>query len=435
MRGHRLREMITIRRVFSHSVHIFLTFVVIAGVMLAGCAPLPGAVERAVAKTQTAMPTSTATATLTPTATATPTPTLTPTATPTPTPTPLGGSGKLLLNAHRGDSPYEFFSIYRYEIETDQTSLVADNYHLESVSPNGSLMLVSQTEPGKKERAGRLYLSYLDASNPQLITDRFRLSPACKSSAGWINGSDDIAYLASDGAYTQVYLKRTDGTELQITTSPYGAACFLPVEVNGGIYWLENQGTLAAGWRWSSIDTAETLVFQNWTDLSVTPDGNYIVYKDRVPHQGRMVEVLVIQKTDGTQQRILRIDQIISDVPLGDRLYLNSHILFPDSQRIFLRILDCFPTCKTYKDLVVSMDGEILDTIDMQGVLLNNPYFIDGRVSWTPDGRLLFNTGRVNVKGFATDVFELFDLETRRVEQLSPDLPSGLLVAEGYWLP
>lgn len=120
--------------------HLFFTILLTASLIVSGCGP---SVEEAATFTAAAW-----TSTPNPTSTPTPTSTLTPTSTPTSTPTatPIGGGfGQLVFDTRRCQTePSCEFSVYNYDFQSSQSSLLFEGYQLQGISPDGNKLLVSR---------------------------------------------------------------------------------------------------------------------------------------------------------------------------------------------------------------------------------------------------------------------------------------------------
>jgi hypothetical protein len=345
----------------------------------------------------------TPTLTLTPTLTPTPTPTstVTSTVTPSPTPTPLGGSGKLLVSGavRKGDSYQQ--SIYQYDISTQQISPFLEGYQLECVSPDGTKLLISRiVESRTWDSKAELFLTNSDGTNPVLISDRYRPANSIGyKGAGWLEGTNLILFRVSDGKATNFFSYAPTGEIEQITTSGVGVGDFSPVLVDGGFFWEESWQNYSYGWRWSKLDDKETkTVGENWINPEFSPDGRYAVYKDENL-------LIMISKSDGSDQKRINIEDLIVDASSEDFVYPsnfnNNYIWFPDSSRLLLLVRIDNSESANERLFILSKEGELVDEIDLEGFIANdislNWMFEQG--SWSPDGLQLLFINRVYKEG------------------------------------
>jgi hypothetical protein len=365
----------------------------------------------------------TSTPTLTPTSTTTPSSTFT--LTPSPTPTPFGGGGQLIVQCYRGDSPDTSISgIYSYNISTQLTNLILDNYILAGTSTDGSKLLVSPM--GKFHSLGELYLLNLDGSDPVLISKNFGVG----GNAYWFSDSNIIVFRAKNGSLFQLYTRGQDGTMEQITKSTYGVGGFLPVMSNGGIYWIEDDDYRSYGWRWTNIEGTETKKFQNWIHLTISPNGEYIAYDywyQPIPGRGLVTE-FYISKTDGSNPIKLDISEIVKNPSKDSPPFIIGSLWFPDSQRILFTILLHNSVGDTQRYLILSTSGELLREINMV------EYYIDNG-SWSPDGRqYVFITG-INIGDNYVTSLKVLDIETMQIQDIDLNISNDTPINSIFWLP
>jgi len=355
-----------------------------------------------------------------------PTLTLTPTLTPSPIPTPIGGSDKLLLGGFHGGSDISIGKpgVFLYSFSSNQLSLILDEYHLEGVSPDGEYLLVSDITYIDQQWAdyyiGNLYITDLDGSNPVLLSPNFVQSPRLGNlNAGWFSENDLIFFLALDNQKVQIFSIQPDGIGLsQVTQSTIGVTTFLPNLFKGEIYWNEGSGNITYGWKKTKIDGTETIKL-DYFNPSISPNAEYIAYLSESDFQGMgclwcELSVSMLDTTDTVK---------ISGIDLAENTtgqfppMMHWFTWFPDSQQILVQLAFCSPDCDTHRSFIVSISGEILGELDIEGI-----YF--GEVgTWSPDGQYFITSQ------------ELLDMETMSIEVLDFSSLNLTIITKEYWLP
>lgn len=374
--------------------------------------------------------TPTPTITLTPTSTPTPTPTPTPTLTPSPTPTPIGGGlGQLVFAARRCQTwPSCDFSIYKYDLQSRQSSLLFEGFYLEGISPDGNKLLVfsvAQVNPEKYE----LYTVNLDGSSPILLHNNFYLS-----TPRWLPGTDWIAFIAFEGGKTQVFVIHPDGTGLtQVTHSNIGVIDILP-SFDGGIYWEEGHQTgrniYSSGFRWTRLDGSETKKLDDWNDPSISIDGNYVAYVN----EGDLCEhcSVTITKIDGSEAVTIPIENL----QLSEAMFVvfDGVAWLPNSVEVIAKVILCNTECDETRYFLFSLSGELLRELPPEANWIPN---ISGMYTWpwSPDGRSFIFQGYEQTDTGGRTTQNMYEMDTGQVKVIEFGLEPELDVYKVFWLP
>ena len=392
------------------------------------------------------LPTSTGTAIPSPAATFTPTPMPTDTPTPAPTPTPVGGAGKWILGVDRQEaaSSTNEPGIYLYDLATQRATLLFEDFSLVGkASADGSKILLSRPKEGTL--SGDLYVADVSGSDPVLLhADAVVGAP---NAIAWLPGTERIAFLAYVQNKIQVFVIRTDGTELtQVTNSSIGAGELLPA-FDGGIYWEEAQlrtnGYYGYGFRWTKLDGSETKEL-DWDDPAISLDGRKVAY---IPSsvvlavfQGTGTSEFVISDLDGSNPVSVPIEAL----QLPETYSFTQFEAFswlPDDEGLLVQVTFTETgNVSQARYFIFSADGKLMQELpetffsETTSSFLNWVYWQKG--DWSPDARLYIYPGIKTYepgKRFETTPMML-DVETRQTERLEIPLDDGLTITKIFWL-
>jgi hypothetical protein len=181
---------------------------------------------------------------------------LTPTLSPTPAPTLIGGGNKLILNLRDESNNIAGGSLYLYDLQTGETTLLLEEYQCLAISPDGDKLVL--TQPDGQNNKVALYTSDTNGSHLILLHENI-----FNSESVWLPDTDWISFLSyGDNEKIQVFIVHPDGTGLeQLTHSTIGAGKIFSY-FDGGVFWEEalvtSLGTWSHGFRRTTIDGSET---------------------------------------------------------------------------------------------------------------------------------------------------------------------------------
>ncbi len=126
--------------------------------------------------------------------------------------------------------------MYTYDLNTHKTDLFLEGYSPIGTSPDGRKILTWKSENGKTD------LFSTDLSNPAKITLLSEDISGNPYNFIWFSESEWIGFIAEMGGTSQVFVIRSDGSELtQVTNSPIGVLHLIPA-FNNGVFWGEGSG-------------------------------------------------------------------------------------------------------------------------------------------------------------------------------------------------
>lgn len=405
------------------SIVIYILTVGLVSLLISSCGS-----EQIFVPTFTPIPT----ITLTPTFTLTLTPTSIPTATltPSPTSTPIGGGlGQLVFGArHCKTWPSCDFSIYKYDLQSRQSSLLFKGFQLVGISPDGNKLLVSkvaQISPQTFE----LYITNLDGSNPILLHDNFDISMP-----KWLSKTDWIAFIAFESRKSQVFIIHPDGTGLtQVTHSTFGVIDILSV-VNEGIYWEEgyktDKGIYHRGYRWTKLDGSETKKFDNWQNATISSDGNYVAYINPLCFEMGGSCSITISKVDGSG--VVTVSPEDLNLPLN-KIFFFDVAWLPNNEDFIVEVYLCNSECET-RYFLFSLSGKLLSELPPKVPWIPKFLGMDTWL-WSPDERsFIFADYQKTDTGYRIHNM-LYEMDTEQVKAIEFGLVPELDVYQIFWLP
>ncbi len=406
--------------------YYFFCIVTLILIMTTGCSALQTMGISAPSGTATPLPTNTVIPV--PTETATPTPTET--VMPSPTPTAIGGgSGKFVFSGWvRSDDPsvYSIPNVYLHDFSINETILVLKNYRLQDLSPEGDKLLISQGQ--------NLFLANVDGSNVINLREDFYSSVF--SVAGWLRGSNLIAFTKEVNGIVQLFSQNPQGEIQQLTYSTIGVLDFYPKLLENRLFWEEgyadDRGIYHNGWTITNLNTNEK-INKYYSDLEISLDGMHIAYSDR--DSMTINETLVISDVKGTILTQFLMDDLVEDTSSQATYLIENFFWLADGQHVFVFINRCDTNCKLYSTaFVLSITGELIDEYEIK----NNDIRVPETLSWSPDkSQLLFSCLFLDEDNeWRRAYFRIFD--DGRIEEIELiDLKNLNIftVDRGFWIP
>lgn len=394
--------------------------------LLAACSPSPeqfnATVMAAIAQTQTAVPP----ATPTPTA---PPPTITPLPSPTSTPPPvsLGGSNQLLLGVakcspvEQSSCKYESLGIYLSNPDGTQQQQLLEKGNINSLSPDGSKVLVSQPSADGGKTLSVLTLADSNLLLLSAIYENEYLCDLSRCGAIWLPDGRRIAFIATLYDEKNIFLVNADGSGLIQITWPGSnsqPAYLYPSRSNEQIFWAKGSTAIVEGVFTAKLDGTEQKPIEKIHDPAFSPNGAQVAYLKPTNDLG-FQEGFFIASTDWTGEIQVYAPKINESV--------DTYSWSPDSSRMVFSVSLCNPKCDTNEYYLWSDSSKgVVELPAVAGQSLSTP-------TWSSDGQnILLNSYDQASGQHSYQVLSLDSLVLQPILEKFP-LPEGGFI-ESLWV-
>jgi len=402
---------------------IKLCIILIIGLIFGGCATKNE--QNQITKTSIETPTNTQT--LIPSLTFTLTPS--PTQLPTPTATLIGGGSGIFVFekvCFVNLSPCGS-SIYKYDLQTNQLTLLFENHHLLGVSPDGTKLLVNDIQHENANNSD-LFLANLDGTDIKLLYKNVYVKHNL-AFAQWLPGTDLIAFLATVDRKVQIFVIYPDGTGLsQVTQSSIGVIQILPA-FNGGLYWGEGSNGGFYGYRWTKSSSSETKDLHKWgREVSFNFEGSYVAYlssDEKCLIYSVIGCSIKIEKLDGSDVFTFPVSNL--QLPEEDIFPIFTDLILLPNLDVITEVSPC-NICRNRFFLFYSKGEKYREILTQEGVLDDHMGLM--HMSLSPDGSLLL----IPSKGSTGGSWNLFSIESERSTILPVNFDRGWATWNLFWL-
>jgi hypothetical protein len=333
---------------------------------------------------------------------------------------------------------YQSQGVYSYDMGTGQLSqLVGDGYDLQSLSPDGSRMLINQ--------GSQLYISNLDGSDQKLLDDQFGLDDGI--GAAWLPDGKSIVVVSNRDNENAIWLLSPDGTTWTRLTPPGASPIALyPSPDPKRIYWESGSCSSSAsctrlGTWFSALDGSQTTQLSGVLRPSFNGDGSYFAYSYLTAQNASSLAVSSLDRQSDRQ------------LPMPGNNLLD-YAWSPDGKSLsVLAAVRSDYSGKWFgvRHFILSLPG--LGIQEMPRLL-----GLTGRTLWSPDGKSLLQVVTEQLPGAGTATppqesgaasqastgdyrldFRLMDLASKKITTLDDKIglsgPDFLLVSNIFWVP